>query len=48
MPNPPCENECKYQKHGTCILEQANWARPNDGAECMSHLFEKEKEAYLG
>lgn len=40
-----CESDCKYQKEGRCLLERADWVRgSSDGAECLSHIFEKEKE----
>jgi hypothetical protein len=38
-----CSIECKFQRDGRCTLEQANWVKASDGAECMSHLFEKEE-----
>jgi hypothetical protein len=38
----PCDSNCKFQKDGACTLERADWVRSSDGAECMSHIFEKE------
>ncbi|EEG76573.1 hypothetical protein [Dethiobacter alkaliphilus] len=42
MPDLTCNSDCKFQKEGKCTLERADWAKSSDGAECMSHLFEKE------
>ena len=40
--NNKCDVDCKFQKDSLCTLEQANWAKSADGAECMAHLFENE------
>jgi hypothetical protein len=42
VPDLTCNSECKFQKEGTCTLERADFVRENDGADCMSHLFEQE------
>ncbi|MBS4031923.1 MAG: hypothetical protein KGZ63_10965 [Clostridiales bacterium] len=41
-----CTSECKFQREGKCTLERAEWAKSSDGAECMSHIFEKESECH--
>ncbi|MDW7650858.1 MAG: hypothetical protein SCK29_11470 [Bacillota bacterium] len=46
MPDLSCSSDCKFQKEGKCKLERADWVRTNDGADCMSHLFDRESESH--
>lgn len=41
-----CNSDCKFHREGKCTLERADWVKNCDGAECMSHIFEKELESH--
>ena len=41
-----CEEKCKYQREGRCILERMDHVTPIHGAACCAHLFEDEVQIH--
>ncbi|NLA04584.1 MAG: hypothetical protein GX881_02565 [Firmicutes bacterium] len=41
-----CEEECKYQHRGRCLLERLDFVAPIHGAACCDHLWEDEAQVH--
>ncbi len=41
-----CEEKCKYQRDGRCILERLDSLAPVHGAVCCDHLWEDEAQIH--
>lgn len=41
-----CEEKCKYQREGRCILERLDFLAPVHGAVCCDHLWEDEAQVH--
>lgn len=39
----PCQEQCKYQRQGRCVLEKAGVLTRVHGATCCEHLLEDEE-----
>lgn len=41
-----CEEKCKYQREGRCVLERLDFVAPVHGAACCAHLWEDEAQVH--
>lgn len=41
-----CQEQCKFQRDGTCALEKCDFIAPVHGAACLEHLLEDEAKTY--
>lgn len=41
-----CEEKCKYQREGRCVLERLDHVAPIHGAACCAHLWEEEAQIH--
>ena len=41
-----CEEACKFQRKGNCVLERLDQLAPVHGATCCDYLFEDEYKTH--
>lgn len=44
--NYQCEEPCKFQRDGRCVLERVDHLSPVHGATCCEHIFEEEVKTH--